>query len=223
MYRVSEISHPILQKVVIDMAKKKSKKTPKYVAEYKKELANLRKRIRYAYKEKGLIFEELPIPATPEKIRKKDINKLKSLRGEKLWKHATVKQYEDVRDEEEYQQEESRGYVSKESLYNLISIVSDVDTSGIKKEYNKERAVEHGYTLYGILTEAISTYGEDEVARRVDNHSPEIMELAERYIYAYKEPQELIESAFNLFIEYINDGAMTPTQAQSIDDGYGWS
>ena len=204
------------------MAKNKSKKTPKYEQEYKRELKNLRARIRYAYNEKGLIFEELPIPVTPDKIKKKDIKELKSLRGEKLWKYATVKQYEDIRDTDDYKEEEEKGYVNKENLATLMDILLNVDTSQIKKDYNKERAVQHGGTLYGILMNAISSDGEDAVAERVNYHSPDIMEIAERYIYAYKQSSDETQICLNQFVEYITGGALTPTQAQSISDDYGY-
>lgn len=63
-----------------------AKLTPTQKA-YQKEIANLRRRIRTAQKT-GFVFDQLPIPTKPSRITKREIEKVKSLRGISLYEQA---------------------------------------------------------------------------------------------------------------------------------------
>ena len=184
-------------------------KQSKLQKEYQKELKNLKRRIRYAYKEKGLYFEELPIPDTPEKIKKKDIDELKNLRGEKLWELAEEENstydedeydYADYEEDDEFEDNVLKGVEERIEAFSPYDFPTMF--TGLWHEKNKEY-------IEGLLDMAIADEGRKNVAKRLEYEGGfYINELVD--IILRDSDGDKVEKAIQEFSEIIYSGAMHP-------------
>lgn len=186
-----------------------ARKTPNQI-QYEKEIKNLKRRIRYAYKQKGLIFEELPIPEAPSKITKKSIEEIKSLRGEKLWELASKYNYEeddyDEYDYADYDEEDDFEDNVLKGVEERIQAFSPYDFptmfTGLWHEKNKEY-------LEGLLDMAIADDGRKNIAKRLEYEGGfYINELVD--IILRDSDGDKVEKAIQEFSEIIYSGAMHP-------------
>ena len=179
--------------------------------QYEKELKNLKRRIKYAETEKGLRFEEIPIPEKPEKIYKKDIEKLKSLRGENLWKYATYQEYED-----------EEPYINDLILQNVEELLNSFDPTDFGNPYLAHLHIMNHDQLSGLLEMAIADYGRDVVAQRLNNYGSQVIDLVDRGMYDSGDHGQTAQDAIAEFSRIINNGAIDSSVSERYANEYGW-
>lgn len=179
-------------------------KIPKidYEKEWKKEYKNLKDRIRYAETEKGLRFEELPLPDKPEKITLEDIEKIKSLKGENLWKYATYEEY-DYADEDEYDSYEENVL---QGVEERLASFTPYDFASMYTGLWHEKYRDY---LEGLLDMAIADEGREKVARRLENEgATRINEIVDQILTDSN--GDRVDKAIQEFTNIIYNGAMHP-------------
>lgn len=188
-----------------------ARKTPNQI-QYEKEIKNLKRRIRYAYKEKGLIFEELPIPETPHRITKKSIEEIKSLRGEKLWELASEYNYDEddyEYDYADYDEDDSFEDNVLKGVEERLEAFSPLDfptqATGLWHEQYRDY-------LDGLLQMGIADEGRKTIAIRLENvGATYINELVDKILTdSGTGAQQRIEQSIQEFSEIIYSGAMHP-------------
>lgn len=197
------------------MASKSKSKNKKEIttnqSEWEREIKNLKRRISYATHTKGLYFEELPIPDKPKRITKQAIERLKEIRGEKLWSLSSPYSYDeweedDVLDYADYYEtdnfEENVLKGVEERIANFSVYDFDSMFTGLWHEQNKDR-------IEGLLEMAIEDEGRTTVAYRMEiAGSTRMNELIDK-ILKDSDGSE-VETSIQEFSEIIYSGAMHP-------------
>lgn len=179
------------------------------ISEYNKEYRNLRDRIRYATKEKGLYFEELPLPVKKtENITQEDIEELRNLRGEDLWDLSSEYDYAEY-DYADYDEDDSFEDNVLKGVEERLEAFSPLDfptqATGLWHEQYRDY-------LDGLLEMAIADEGRKEIATRLENvGATYINELVEKILTdSGNGAQQRIEQSIQEFSEIIYSGAMHP-------------
>lgn len=174
---------------------------------YRKELKNLKARIRTA-ENKGFLFDENIIPNKPEHITKKDINKLTSLRGVKLQRKGEFLVYETgeiltgkegikfLKTNKNIMPVEEQSYTSQ-TLLNFSQVVVDNFNSEIM-HYPWEIAK----PIVELVNQMVTQNGVDNVAYALEHTPHEFKEVLSHH--AYDSDGAIHEYAMQL-ISYLPD------------------
>lgn len=217
--------------------KRKAKITPAKQA-FRKEQRRIKSFIKRAEK-RGYSFPTFSIPKEPSRVTKKQLEQIKTIKPETLYREALYISREtgEAISGLERRAEERKASAAKsartraqkkrkgeppqrtEQILSWVEArISDYEEQySTKKRWTKGHVdiTHYGFDLARFYESALAEYGRTEVAKRFEAH-PELKEYADVVFADSKE--EAVRLAYNQFMSVLTGGATTMEEAQEFEE-----
>lgn len=187
------------------MAKKRKKQLTPNQQEYNREIKNLKSRIKQAEK-KGYKFSNFQFPERPERITKKDIQSIKNIRGEELYKQA----------------DEKEDYIPDYNFLQSLTDKIDELIPGIGYQYSKGN-IKYAVNFIPAKTNLISYLDhratiEPEYIEYLKSKESEIISMCYTVREAAASNAQTALDAINKVFAILKAAPITITEAQEIEE-----